>query len=150
MDGQRPSSIQPGMAQGSKTESGPAQKERVKMTDRNGGPSRKAPLPWQALARLLEDNGPTKRERIAEYLGITVRMVRKTAQEARKRGVPIGYSTDRKRGGLYICKDPVELRRAIKKIRGLALTLLGERRSLQQSLTHMENRPLPYQPTLGF
>ncbi len=120
------------------------------MNDRNGGPSRKAPLPWQALERLLETNGTTKRERVAEYLEISVRMVRKTAQLARKKGVPIGYSTDKKRGGLYICKDPVELRKAIKKMSGLALTLLGERRSLKEALTHMENRRLPYQPTLGF
>jgi len=120
------------------------------VSDRNGGPSRKAPLPWQALERLLEVNGTTKRDKVAEYLEISVRMVRKTAQLARKKGVPIGYSTDRKKGGLYICKDPVELRRAIKKMRGFALTILGEHRSMKQALTHMENRRLPYQPTLGF
>lgn len=94
------------------------------------------------VALLRGTDGAMKRRNISLYLGCSVRQVKKMAEAARNAGIPIGYSTDNVTGGVFLCKTPTELKAAIKRIEGLAYTLLDERRLLKNALLHMENRTL--------
>ena len=48
-----------------------------------------------------------KRERLAKQMHISVRRVKKLAEESRLAGVPILYNTDSRRGGIYLAENEV-------------------------------------------
>ncbi len=75
---------------------------------------------------------------VASWLGISIREVKGYAEVERLAGVPIGYSTDPKKGGLYLCDGEQEVLDLLAKIERLALSLLRERSALKRKLR--ENR----------
>ena len=75
-----------------------------------------------------------RRENLAKGMGISVRQVKKMAEEARLAGVPILYNTDSRRGGIYLAENDDEVQDGIDKMTRLALSLLRERSALKRAL----------------
>lgn len=75
-----------------------------------------------------------KRERLAKQMGISVRRVKKMAEEARLAGIPILYNTDPRRGGLYLAETEREIEDGIEKLTRFAVSILRERRALKLAL----------------
>ncbi len=75
-----------------------------------------------------------KRERLAKQMHISVRRVKKLAEESRLAGVPILYNTDSRRGGIYLAENEAEIQDGIDMMTRLALSLLRERSALKRAL----------------
>lgn len=90
------------------------------------------------LAYLGHHEFPVRRKEIAMELGWSIRKLQKSAESARLSGVPIGYSTSRTEGGVYLCRTPIEVRYMIDKIERMAKSLLIERAAVKKTLAKME------------
>ncbi len=95
------------------------------------------PEPYVRLVNFLKVEGPTKRAEIARVLGCSIRRVKRMAEAARFGGIPIGYSTDNKSGGIYLCETQDQIRKVMRRLENLALTLLDERKQLRKCLDKM-------------
>ncbi len=82
------------------------------------------------------------RQDVAAWLCVSVRAVKAMAEEERLAGVPIGYSTDSKKGGLYLCETDLEIVELLKKIERLAISLLRERSALKRKLREKREKRL--------
>ena len=75
-----------------------------------------------------------RRQVVASCMGISVREVKKLAEEARLKGTPLLYSTDSRRGGIYLAENEAEIQGGIDKMTRLAVSILRERRALKLAL----------------
>ncbi len=92
------------------------------------------------LADFLKLNGywgvehAIRREDVARRMRTSVREVKHMAEEARLAGVPILYSTDKKRGGIFLAKTEAEIEDGIERMNRMALSILRERGALRRAL----------------
>lgn len=75
-----------------------------------------------------------RREEVARRMKTSIREVKHMAEEARLEGIPILYSTNKNRGGIFISKNEAEIEAGIDKMKRMALTLLRERSALKRAL----------------
>ncbi len=81
-----------------------------------------------------------RREDVAKRMRISVRDVKHMAEEARLDGIPVLYSTNKKRGGIFITADAAETEAGIEKMKRMALTLLRERSALKRALKERQEK----------
>lgn len=98
------------------------------------------------LVEFLKRNGYLGREKairrkdVAGWLGVSVRDVKAFAEAARLEGIPVLFSTDAKRGGIFLASGEAEIENGIDKLTRLALSLLRERSSLKRALKKRRER----------